>query len=222
MFLLGDDVSDAMAFRALRDLRARDVTDGVAVAIQARAEVPAEVLAAADIVLASPVDATRFLSAIYQRRVHALVITLRPHELADVDVFYEHQADPELPRWRPFRRATAPTTSNHWTGGPRKSRGIVRAVLVDGAVAGNVLSWVDAETGRRPWATVRSPVLGPWRRHGGGRPYLERFPRASAIYLCGRADIKLAQRVLEKNGFVRDSFGAHYRQRRHRGVPVRP
>ena len=67
VFLLGDDVSDAMAFRALRELRARGVTDGVAVAIQARAEVPAEVLASADIVLASPVDATRFLSALHRR-----------------------------------------------------------------------------------------------------------------------------------------------------------
>lgn len=67
VFLLGDDVSDAMAFRALRELRARNVTDGVAVAIQARAEVPAEVLAAADIVLASPVEATRFLAALYRK-----------------------------------------------------------------------------------------------------------------------------------------------------------
>lgn len=67
VFLLGDDVSDAMAFRALRELRSRHVTDGVAVAIQARAEVPAEVLASADIVLASPIDATRFLSALYRR-----------------------------------------------------------------------------------------------------------------------------------------------------------
>lgn len=67
VFLLGDDVSDAMAFRALQELRSRHVTDGVAVAIQARAEVPAEVLASADIVLASPTDATRFLSALYRR-----------------------------------------------------------------------------------------------------------------------------------------------------------
>jgi trehalose-phosphatase len=67
VFMLGDDVSDALAFRALRDLRAAGTTDGVAVAIQARAEVPAEVLAAADIVLSSPVDATRFLSAIHRR-----------------------------------------------------------------------------------------------------------------------------------------------------------
>jgi trehalose-phosphatase len=67
VFMLGDDVSDAMAFRALRELRSKGTTDGVAVAIQARAEVPAEVLAAADIVLGSPVDATRFLSALYRR-----------------------------------------------------------------------------------------------------------------------------------------------------------
>jgi trehalose-phosphatase len=67
VFMLGDDVSDAMAFRALRELRASGVTDGVAVAIQARAEVPAEVLAAADIVLGSPTDATRFLSALHRR-----------------------------------------------------------------------------------------------------------------------------------------------------------
>ena len=67
VFLLGDDVSDAMAFRSLRRLREAGVTDGVAVAVQARAEVPTAVLEAADIVLASPVDATRFLSALARR-----------------------------------------------------------------------------------------------------------------------------------------------------------
>jgi hypothetical protein len=48
-------------------LRSRGVTDGVAVAVQARAEVPPAVLEAADIVLASPVEATRFLSALARR-----------------------------------------------------------------------------------------------------------------------------------------------------------
>ena len=67
VFLLGDDISDAMAFRTLRELRAKGATDGVAVAIQARAEVPAEVLAAADLVLGSPADATRFLSALARK-----------------------------------------------------------------------------------------------------------------------------------------------------------
>jgi trehalose 6-phosphate phosphatase len=67
VFLLGDDVSDALAFRSLRELRSRGVTDGVAVAVQARAEVPPAVLEAADIVLASPVEATRVLSALARR-----------------------------------------------------------------------------------------------------------------------------------------------------------
>lgn len=67
VFLLGDDISDAMAFAALRRLRAAGVTDGVAVAVQARAEVPLQVLEAADMVLSSPVDATRFLSALARR-----------------------------------------------------------------------------------------------------------------------------------------------------------
>lgn len=67
VFMLGDDVSDALAFRALRELRASGVTDGISVAVQARSEVPPEVRAAADIVLSSPVDATRFLSAIARR-----------------------------------------------------------------------------------------------------------------------------------------------------------
>jgi trehalose 6-phosphate phosphatase len=64
VLMLGDDVSDAQAFAVLREARAGGQTDGVAVAIQARAEVPPEVAAAADIVLASPRDAARFLSAL--------------------------------------------------------------------------------------------------------------------------------------------------------------
>lgn len=64
VFMLGDDVSDAEAFRVLRQARAAKATDGLAVAVQARAEAPPEVLQAADVVLASPRDATRFLAAV--------------------------------------------------------------------------------------------------------------------------------------------------------------
>lgn len=68
VFMLGDDVSDAMAFRALRQLRARGVTDGIAVAVKARPDnIVAEVIEAADVVLGSPRDATRFLAALARR-----------------------------------------------------------------------------------------------------------------------------------------------------------
>jgi flavorubredoxin len=66
--MLGDDVSDAMAFRALREARARGVTDGIAVAVKARPDnIVAEVIEAADVVLGSPADATRFLAALARR-----------------------------------------------------------------------------------------------------------------------------------------------------------
>ena len=64
VFMLGDDVSDALAFAVLRAEREAGRTDGVAVAIQARTEVPPEVGATADLVLGSPPDAARFLSGL--------------------------------------------------------------------------------------------------------------------------------------------------------------
>jgi len=68
VFMLGDDVSDARAFQVLRELRARGVTDGIAVAVKARPDnIVAEVIEAADVVLGSPADATRFLAALARR-----------------------------------------------------------------------------------------------------------------------------------------------------------
>lgn len=64
VFMLGDDVSDALAFGELRGARDAGELDGVAVAVMARAEVPEQVAATADIVLRSPHDATRFLAAL--------------------------------------------------------------------------------------------------------------------------------------------------------------
>jgi trehalose-phosphatase len=72
VFMLGDDVSDALAFRALRDLRQRGVTDGMCVAVKARPDIPAEVLESADVILSSPTEATRFLSALARRLVGGL------------------------------------------------------------------------------------------------------------------------------------------------------
>jgi trehalose-phosphatase len=61
---LGDDVSDALAFAELRRARETGRVDGLAVAILARAEVPAEVAQTADLVLPSPIHAARYLGAI--------------------------------------------------------------------------------------------------------------------------------------------------------------
>jgi trehalose-phosphatase len=60
---MGDDVSDALAFAELRRARDEGTTEGLAVAILARAEVPPEVTQTADLILPSPAAAARFLSA---------------------------------------------------------------------------------------------------------------------------------------------------------------
>jgi trehalose 6-phosphate phosphatase len=58
---MGDDVSDAEGFAALREARDAGSVEGLAVAVHGAAETPPTVLANADIVLASPVEAARFL-----------------------------------------------------------------------------------------------------------------------------------------------------------------
>jgi trehalose-phosphatase len=63
-FALGDDRSDAEAFTTLRRARDAGETRGLALAVQAHAEAPPEVVRSADLVLASPAEAARFLSGL--------------------------------------------------------------------------------------------------------------------------------------------------------------
>lgn len=62
--VMGDDVTDSHAFGVLR--RARETTElrGLAIAVQARTEVPREVLEQADVILGSPHEASRFLGGL--------------------------------------------------------------------------------------------------------------------------------------------------------------
>ncbi|MBA3779214.1 MAG: trehalose-phosphatase [Chloroflexi bacterium] len=61
---LGDDRSDAEAFTILRRARDQGRMAGLALAVQAHAEAPPEVAAAADGVLPSPIEAARFLTGL--------------------------------------------------------------------------------------------------------------------------------------------------------------
>jgi trehalose 6-phosphate phosphatase len=61
---LGDDRTDAEAFLALRAWRSAGRSDALAVGVHAGHEVPAEVVAASDVLVGSPHDAARVLSAL--------------------------------------------------------------------------------------------------------------------------------------------------------------
>jgi RimJ/RimL family protein N-acetyltransferase len=74
-------------------------------------------------------------------------VTLRPVEAADLPVFFEHQNDPvacERVGWTPRDRAAFDA---HWRRIMINPDSLLRTVLVDGEVAGNVVSW--SHDGRR-------------------------------------------------------------------------
>jgi RimJ/RimL family protein N-acetyltransferase len=134
------------------------------------------------------------------------VISLRPVAEADLDVFYEHQADRLASQMAAFPSRERAAHIEHWTkrvfADPLNRS---RTVLVDGAVAGNVVSWIDAESGHR--------LLGYWI----GREFWGRGIATEALgqFLAEFTDRPVfadvvahnigSQRVLEKNGFVRVS-----------------
>jgi trehalose-phosphatase len=64
VLVLGDDVSDAEAFEAVRAARAVGRIAGLTIGVHGAAEVPPAVRAAADVELASPRDAARLLAAL--------------------------------------------------------------------------------------------------------------------------------------------------------------
>jgi trehalose-phosphatase len=61
VIMLGDDHTDVLAFEALREARAAGRVDGLAIAVVGRPDVSAAVAPQADLRLASPREATRFL-----------------------------------------------------------------------------------------------------------------------------------------------------------------
>jgi trehalose 6-phosphate phosphatase len=62
--VLGDDQSDAEAFRVLRDLRSSGATRGLAIAVHARPDLPDPVAETADVALPSPAGTARFLGVL--------------------------------------------------------------------------------------------------------------------------------------------------------------
>ncbi len=130
------------------------------------------------------------------------MIELRPVEESDLETFYEFQSDPEAAAMAVFVTRDRASHFEVWTTKVMADpKNLARTVLVDGAVAGNMLSW--------PLDGVR--YVGYWI----GRDFWGRGVATQALRLFVRdiaerplhADVALtnrgSQRVLEKNGFVR-------------------
>jgi RimJ/RimL family protein N-acetyltransferase len=66
---------------------------------------------------------------------------LRPVEAGDLDTFFEHQRDPEATRMALFPAHERPAFDAHWQRILADDKVIVRTIVWNGEIAGNVLSW---------------------------------------------------------------------------------
>ena len=133
-------------------------------------------------------------------------VELRSVEPDDLEILYEHQADPVAAEMAAFPSRDRATFLQHW-----KTRVLAipanykRVVIADGAVAGNVVSWLDAESGHR--------LFGYWLgREFWGKGIATEAVRLALVEITDRpiyADVAVhnigSQRVLEKTGFLRIS-----------------
>lgn len=69
-------------------------------------------------------------------------LSLRPVTASDLLIFYRHQADEAAARMAGFSSRTEEAHVTHWQKIMADADNILRTVVVDGAVAGNVVSFI--------------------------------------------------------------------------------
>lgn len=127
---------------------------------------------------------------------------LRPVADADLEAFYEHQADPEAVRMAALAPRERESHLAHWRTVLADATVLARTIAVDGAVAGHVVSFVrdgvgDREVGywvaREHWGRgVATAALAAFLSEETRRPLVAHV----ATHNVG------SRRVLEKCGFV--------------------
>lgn len=86
-------------------------------------------------------------------------VCLRAVEDRDLDVFFAHQAEPEAVETAAFPARGKEQFMAHWAKIRADGTNVLRTIVADGAVAGNIVSW--EQDGQR--------LLGYWigREHWG-------------------------------------------------------
>lgn len=129
-------------------------------------------------------------------------VRLRTVEDQDLDVFFEHQADPEATAMAAFPARDRDHFTEHWAKIRADDTTIQRTIVADGAVAGNIGSWEqDGQhllgywIGREHWGRgVATAALAQFVGQVTARPLYAHV----AVHNIGSI------RVLEKCAFRRD------------------
>ena len=129
-------------------------------------------------------------------------VRLRPVEDQDLGVFFDHQADPEAIEMAAFPARDKDQFAAHWAKVRADDTVVLRTIVADGTVAGNIGSWEqDGQRllgywiGREHWGRgVATQALAQFVRQVTARPLHAHV----AVHNAGSI------RVLEKCAFRRD------------------
>ena len=69
-------------------------------------------------------------------------VVLREVDDSDLPIFFEHQRDPEAVRMAAFPSRDHDAFMTHWAKLRREPSNIIRTIVCDGQVAGNIGSWI--------------------------------------------------------------------------------
>jgi RimJ/RimL family protein N-acetyltransferase len=129
-------------------------------------------------------------------------VFLRPVEDQDLEVFFDHQLDPEAVEMAAFPSRDKDVFMAHWARNRANATAVHRTIVAGGSVAGNVVSW--DQDGQR--------LLGYWlgRDHWGRgiataalAQFVGELPHRP-LYAHVAAHNIGSIRVLQKTGFRRD------------------
>ena len=129
-------------------------------------------------------------------------VRLRSVEDRDLDVFFEHQVDPKAVEMAAFPARDKDQFAAHWARIRADDTVVVRTIVADGMVAGNIGSWQDHGqrllgywVGREYWGRgVATQALARFVDEESTRPLYAHV----AVHNVGSI------RVLDKCGFRRD------------------
>jgi RimJ/RimL family protein N-acetyltransferase len=126
-------------------------------------------------------------------------VALRPTCPDDLDVMFDHQADPQAAEMAAFPSRDRDAFMAHWARIMADDTVVSRTIDVDGAVAGNIVSWIQDDArkvgywiGRDYWGRgVASAALALFLEQVATRPLWAHVARHNVG----------SRRVLEKSGF---------------------
>jgi len=130
-----------------------------------------------------------------------MIVSLRPVSQADLPTFFEHQRDPEALEMADFHSRDWDSFRAHWARILADEHNVIRTVVCEGRVAGNIVAWpqsgktlVGYWLGREFWGQgIATQAL---------RLLLDEVASRPLFAYVGKGHVR-SMRVLVKCGFVR-------------------